>query len=113
MRAHNTPVLANDFQLRGHLPGSGVQAHSAGGLYPFILYAQQSGEQIIHGYQAPGQDGILVGSYDQAAAAALKVKTAQSEHRRRQAQLNAYQASRQAVIAVRRLPADDSEGGLL
>ena len=97
MRQLNTPILANDFQLRGHLPGSGVQAHSAGGLYPFILYAQQSGEQIIHGYQAPGQHGILVGTYDQAAAAALKAKTAQQEHNRRQAEFNAYQASRHAI----------------
>ena len=70
-RAHTT---YRDFVLHGHLPGSGVQAHSAGGLYPFVLYAQESNTGVVHGYIQPGCDGILIGSYDQAAAAALRAK---------------------------------------
>jgi hypothetical protein len=97
MNRSHAPILARDFQLRGHLPGSGIQSHSAGGLFPYILYAQQYGEQVLHGYQAPGQDGILVGTYDDAAAAALQAKTYQESVSRKQAQLDRYQASRNLV----------------
>jgi len=61
---------------QGHLPdGSGIQVHSAGGLYPFILYAQGDSDNLTWGYIAPGKDGKLIGTYGEAADKALEAKT--------------------------------------
>jgi hypothetical protein len=57
---------------QGHLPdGSGVQRHSAGGLYPFVIFAQETPSGLQYGVIDPGQDGRLVGSYDLAHQVAL------------------------------------------
>lgn len=54
---------------QGHLPdGSSVQRHSAGGLYPFVVYAQETPAGLKYGVIEPGRDGILIGSYDLAHA---------------------------------------------
>lgn len=56
---------------QGHLPdGSSVQRHSAGGLYPFVLFAKDTPAGLLHGYIDP-RDGSkhLVGTYDEAVAA--------------------------------------------
>jgi len=69
--------MSNAYTYQGHLPdGSSIQAHSAGGLYPFVLYAQGAGPALQWGYIAPGADGQLVGSYDQAHDAAIQAKAA-------------------------------------
>lgn len=56
---------------QGHLPdGSSVQRHSAGGLYPFVLFAKDGADgKLAHGYIDP-RDGSqhLVGSYDETVA---------------------------------------------
>jgi hypothetical protein len=64
-----------------HLPdGSGVQAHSAGGLYPWVIYAQEKEGGKQFGVISPmDQDGKLHGSYDQAVSAAEAEKTAHGE----------------------------------
>ena len=74
-----TPQPHRDFLLHGHLPGSGVQAHSAGGLFPYVTYVQTVDGALVHGFIAPGQNGILVGSYDAAHDACLRAKTAHAE----------------------------------
>ena len=112
---HTTPQVHSDFQLHGHLPGSGIQEHSAGGLFPFVMYVQAVHGALVHGYMAPGQPGILVGSYDAANTAALAAKQAKDALDHRQAQFNQYQTSRRLTppaVTVQHLPADDSEGGL-
>lgn len=59
-----------------HKDGSGVQAHSAGGLYPYVVYAQGA-DELTYGVIVPGQAGYLVGTYDEAVehAVALKGRT--------------------------------------
>jgi hypothetical protein len=97
MRTHHLPrpqQLHRDFQLHGHLPGSGVQEHSAGGLFPFVTYAQAVDGVLVHGFMAPGQAGQLVGSYDAANAACLCAKQAKEALERRQAQLSRFETSR-------------------
>lgn len=98
-QTHRPPVtrVYSDFLLHGHLPGSGVQAHSAGGLFPYVTYVQAVDGRLVHGFMAPGQPGILVGSYDQANAACLQAKLDKEALDRRQAQLLAFQASRRCV----------------
>jgi len=69
-----TPPRGAD-AYQGHLPdGSSVQAHSAGGLYPFVLYAQGTPGDLTWGYIAPGKEGQLIGNYDDANDKALEAK---------------------------------------
>ena len=62
---------------QGHLPdGSSVQAHSAGGLYPFVLFAKDGANgKLAHGYIDP-RDGTenLIGDYDQTVALVVSLK---------------------------------------
>ena len=58
----------------GHLSdGSSIQKHSAGGLYPYIVYAQGA-DVLTWGVIAPGQSGYIVGTYDEAVAHASSLK---------------------------------------
>jgi hypothetical protein len=60
--------------------GSGVQAHSAGGLYPWVIYAQEKEGGKQFGVISPmDQEGKLHGTYDQAVTAAQAEKTAHGE----------------------------------
>ena len=54
----------------GHMPdGSSVQRHSAGGLYPIVLFAKETTCGRLWGVITPKrQDGYLVGSYDDTVA---------------------------------------------
>ena len=59
---------------QGHHPdGGGVQLHSAGGLYPYVVYAQGA-DVLTYGVIVPGQTGYLVGSCDEAAEHAIALK---------------------------------------
>lgn len=59
---------------QGHLnDGSSIQKHSAGGIYPCVLFAQETPTGLQYGIITPkNQKGELHGSYDAAVAAALK-----------------------------------------
>lgn len=58
----------------GHLAdGSGIQKHSAGGLYPYVVYAQGA-DVLTYGVIVPGQSGYIVGTYDEAVAHASDLK---------------------------------------
>lgn len=42
---------------QGHLPdGSGIQKHSAGGIYPYVLVAQESPLGLLWGVLQPGDE---------------------------------------------------------
>lgn len=63
-------------QYQGHLnDGSSIQAHSAGGLYPYVIYAQGA-DALTYGVIVPGQSGVLIGTYDEAVATASALKNA-------------------------------------
>lgn len=70
--------------LQGHLAdGSSVQKHSAGGLYPCVVYAQESPTGLVYGVISPyDQDGTLAGSYDDAVVLAEGVLQAIKNARR-------------------------------
>lgn len=63
---------------QGHLAdGSSVQKHSAGGLYPFVLYAQETAGGLRWGFISPaGRDSAAKFTYDQVVAAAEAEKAA-------------------------------------
>lgn len=84
--------MSNVYQ--GHLnDGSSIQRHSAGGLYPCVIYQQQQGPVLKSGVISPeNQDGVLVGSYNDACAYADKLNVARRE---RQAQANRLLAFQQ------------------
>lgn len=87
---------------QGHLPdGSSVQAHSAGGLYPFVIYAQGA-DALTWGYIAPGATGKLVGTYDQACTQASLARDAANLARDLTLRAEAWQAfaaSRNSVFS--------------
>ena len=67
----------------GHLAdGSGIQKHSAGGLYPYIVYAQGA-DVLTYGVIVPGQSGYLVGTYDAAVQHATLLKIDHTIHTNR------------------------------
>lgn len=72
---------------QGHLPdGSSVQQHSAGGLYPFVLYARQVGDRVLWGVIQPnGTEIEAERTYPMAAALAEAMKAE-------------YDAARQAPV---------------
>lgn len=59
---------------QGHLnDGSSIQKHSAGGIYPCVLFAQETPTGLQYGIITPkDQKGTLYGSHDAAVNAALK-----------------------------------------
>lgn len=63
---------------QGHLPdGSSVQKHSAGDVYPHIVYGKQQGSKVVYGVISPNnQDGTLVGTYEEAYNKAKELKAA-------------------------------------
>lgn len=65
---------------QGHMPdGSSVQRHSAGPLYPCVIYAQQRGDALAYGVISPeNQVGELIGSYDQACTYAAVLNAART-----------------------------------
>lgn len=61
----------------GHLPdGSSVQRHSAGGAYPFVVFARENdGRALLWGVLGPGIDGELTfADYDDATTVAAQLK---------------------------------------
>ena len=58
---------------QGHLAdGSSVQRHSAGGLYPFIIYFRDA---TGYGVLTPAGNEIACGTHSQAITKALELKT--------------------------------------
>ena len=67
---------------QGHLPdGSSVQKHSAGGLYPYIIYAKQCGDKLRYGVMSPNGDEALLSTYDFAVEMALTLKNGSQQAR--------------------------------
>ena len=60
----------------GHLAdGSSIQRHSAGGIYPYVLYAQQRGEFLRYCVLSPVDEFTAsFVSYDEALRSAMKWK---------------------------------------
>ena len=82
---------------QGHMPdGSSIQRHSAGGLYPYVIYARQSGESLRWGYIAPdGSEHLVADTYSGACDAAIA-------HRDSAARLRAFHVGREyALLACR------------
>jgi len=59
-----------------HSDGSSIQIHSAGGLYPFVLYAQDRNYGRSYGVLTPGGYAIEFDSYATAGSAAEELKAA-------------------------------------
>ena len=61
---------------QGHMSdGSSIQRHSAGGLYPYVIYAQQCGPVLRWGFIIPdGKSRLVSDTYGGACAAALEHK---------------------------------------
>lgn len=58
-----------------HSDGSSIQKHSAGGIYPCIVYAQETRAGLQYGLITPlDQAGTLYGTYGNAVSAAHRVK---------------------------------------
>jgi len=90
---------------QGHLAdGSSVQKHSAGGLYPFVLYAQETEDRgLAWGFISPtGFDSGPTFSYDTAVMVAEKMKAA---YDCRRAARRAYTRPGLPRIAVERMAA--------
>lgn len=64
---------------QGHLSdGSSVQKHSAGGIYPCVLFAQETPTGLQYGLITPeNQSGELHGTYENALNAAISWKAKQ------------------------------------
>jgi len=71
-----TPDPRRDTTYPGHLAdGSSVQKHSAGGLYPYVIFAQETVRGLEYGVIGPKKpNGMLIGSYDQAVQFAVGMK---------------------------------------
>lgn len=61
---------------QGHLEdGSSVQKHSAGGIYPYVIFAQETPTGIAYGVIGPKKpNGVLVGAYHRAVEYAVNLK---------------------------------------
>lgn len=70
--ASKTPADA----YQGHLEdGSSVQKHSAGGIYPYVIFAQETLTGIAYGVIGPKKpNGVLVGAYHRAVEYAVNLK---------------------------------------
>lgn len=70
---------------QGHHPdGSGVQRHSAGDLYPYVVFAKETPGGLRWGYIAPNGRQYLLGGCQATFAVVARVKAA-AERRRRPA----------------------------
>lgn len=67
-------ALVDSYQ--GHLEdGSSVQKHSAGGIYPYVIFAQETLTGIAYGVIGPKKpNGVLVGAYHRAVEYAVNLK---------------------------------------
>jgi hypothetical protein len=64
---------------QGHLAdGSGIQKHSAGGLYPFVVFAKASNSVISYGVLSPDGTKAICGTCDAAIAHAERLLEARS-----------------------------------
>lgn len=98
--------LAPKDAYQGHLPGSGVQAHSAGGLFPWVIVAKQVGDRIRYGFLAP--DGETTGylyTYDAACWMALRHKEGQPARDALKVKHEAYRKGAEAAKAAARVEA--------
>lgn len=60
---------------QGHMQdGSSVQKHSAGPLYPYVIYAKQFGDALRYGVIKPNGDEVLLTTYDSATDFAIRCK---------------------------------------
>jgi hypothetical protein len=67
----------------GHLnDGSSVQKHSAGGLYPYVIYARQKGAALSYGVLTPEGEEFDVGLHSTAVQLALNMKEIEAEVKR-------------------------------
>lgn len=67
---------------QGHMnDGSSVQKHSAGGLYPYIIYAKQCGNKLRYGVMKPNGDEVLLSTYEGAHEFALTLKNGTPQKR--------------------------------
>ena len=82
---------------QGHLAdGSGIQKHSAGGLYPYVIGARQTPDGLQYGLiGAELSDYLWLGSHQQAERAAeqriaerARIQRTDTEYRRFEDQLN-------------------------
>lgn len=65
---------------QGHLSdGSSVQKHSAGGLYPYIIFAKQCDGVLLYGVLTPKGEETLYIRYDWAVQYAGFLKAADSK----------------------------------
>lgn len=91
---------------QGHLPGSGVQAHSAGGLFPWVIVAKQVGDSIKYGFLAPdGSESGCIFSYDVACHNALRHKEGQPARDAAKARAEAFRKGTEAAKAAARVEA--------
>lgn len=70
------PVKSAADAYQGHLgDGSSVQKHSAGPLYPYVIFAQETTTGIAFGVIGPKKpNGVLVGAYHRAVEYAVNLK---------------------------------------
>ena len=62
-------------QYQGHLSdGSSVQKHSAGGCYPFIIFAKQDGEKLRYCVMSPDGSHIVCPDFRFASKLAAHLK---------------------------------------
>jgi len=96
--------LAPKDAYQGHLPGSGVQAHSAGGLFPWVIVAKQVGDSIKYGFLAPdGTESGYLSTYDVACHNALRHKEGQPARDAAKARAEAFRKGAQAALAAARV----------
>lgn len=69
---------------QGHLSdGSSIQKHSAGGIFPYIVFAKQSVDKLLWGVLSPNGDERMFCKYENAHDFALAVK----EHKEAKSQV--------------------------
>ena len=67
---------------QGHLSdGSSIQKHSAGGIYPYVIFAKQCGDSLRYGVIAPSGDEVLLSTYAFAVDFALTLKRGSKQSR--------------------------------
>lgn len=80
-------------RYQGHLSdGSSVQKHSAGGLYPYVVFGQQQGDAMRWGYIAPnGSTHLVADTYGGACDCALA-------HKQNAERLRAFRVGREFCL---------------
>jgi hypothetical protein len=102
--------VEGDYQ--GHLPGSGVQAHSAGGLFPWVVYAQETRVGVKFGFLAPdGTDSGPLYTYGAAVYMAERDKECNAYRVANKARHVAFRKGREAALAAARVVLPDADIG--